>query len=306
MSNEFRLYADTNGLPEAASEMAFTMNVHTQETSFQSETELYTICGFLSEEITYSSQAQYDNITTPMAPNQLLWNMFKDETQRSLATYGYLTKKTYSNSSTQSITLKFRAVSNSSLYNCFVGTKKGTTNDPVVIAKSLMSASMNTVGKTALFNFTSPGNTEVGRAVTGALEHTVVPALLVAANVIGTPFGVNFDSPSMELSKVAHAAKVSANTAGNAISHPIDTLMVKNPPVIRLLIGNIFDKDYMVIKTVDVTFSKEFHTKGVPLYADYTVTLESLFNSSNQDDPTKENIFGTGLVASKSYNVVVK
>ena len=158
---------------------------------------------------------------------------------------------------------------------------------------------MNTVGKTALFNFTSPANTEVGKAVAGALEHTVVPALLVAANTIGTPFGVNFDSPSMELSTVATAAKATAQNAANAISHPIDTLMVKNPPVIRLLIGNIFDKDYMVIKTVDVTFSKEFHEKGVPLYADYTVTLESLFNSSNQDDPTKENIFGTGLVASK-------
>lgn len=306
MSNEFRLYSDTNGFPEASGEMAFTMHVHTQETMFGSEDELYQIGGFLSEEITYSSQAQYDNITTPMAPNHLLWNAFKDETQRSLGTYGYLTKKTYSNSSTQSITLKFRCVSNTELYNCWVGVENDVTNNPVVIAKSLMAASMNTVGKTALFNFTSPANTKVGKAVAGALEHTVVPVLLVAANVIGTPFGVNFNSPSMELSKVYDAAKASASTGGNAISHPIDTLLVKNPPVVRLFIGNIFDKDYMVIKTVDVTFSKEFHTKGVPLYADYTVTLESLFNSSNQDDPTKENIFGTGLVASKSYNVVVK
>lgn len=51
----------------------------------------------------------------------------------------------------------------------------------------------------------------------------------------------------------------------------------------------------MVIKNVDVTFSKEYFRPGIPLYADFTVTIESLFNSSNQEDPEKQNIFGTGL-----------
>lgn len=304
--NAFSLYNTSNGvLPEASKEMEFLIEAHEQDTIFlKNEGPLFRVNGFLSEEISYSSQAQYDNITTPVAPDHLLYRAFKDESQRSIATYGYLTKKTYSNSSSQSITLKFRAVShNRRFITCSVISKNGSgSTNPKDIAKSLMSLTMNTVGKNAIFNFTSPGNTKFGKAIKNSLAPAVI-ASNVSINAMGSPFGVSIDQPTT----MPESKPEASNHVDNSITkYAIDMLTAKNPLVVRLRIGDIFDKDYMVVKSVDVTFSKEFYQKGVPLYGDFTVTLESLFNSSNQEDPNQENIFGTGLSTNPEFKVVVE
>ena len=306
----FSLYNSNNGvLPVAADEMLFKITAHDQDTFFETYNgPIYEVQGYLSDEFSYSSQAQYDNITTPVAPDHLLYKMLKDETQRSIATYGYMTKKTYSNSSSQSLTIKFRSVAHNRKFLTCVATNskdKTYTTNPKDIAKVLMSLTMNTVGKNALFNFTSPAKTTVGAAVKNALT-PVGNFVNAAANVTMAPFGIKLKQD--EASTTQPVAPIPADhiEEKTAVEYTLDMLTVKNPLVVRLQIGNIFDKDYMVVKSVDVTFSKEFYNTGIPLYADFTVTLESLFNSSNQVDLVKEQVFGTGFSVRNDFKVVVE
>lgn len=47
-----------------------------------------------------------------------------------------------------------------------------------------------------------------------------------------------------------------------------------SPPVLKVRVGSIFHHEEMILKSFNVTFSKEF-TKNGPLYADVNLTLES-------------------------------
>ena len=45
----------------------------------------------------------------------------------------------------------------------------------------------------------------------------------------------------------------------------------------------------MVVTSVDVKFSKEYTASGVPLYGDFSITLQSLFSGSVLGDMTNMN-----------------
>lgn len=286
-----------SGIPLAADEMQFNMSFRTQPTGIAPSEYWYDVWGYLTDEFSYSSNANYENVWNPqdILPTPLA-NLIKDETQRSFATYGYATKKTFTNNTSQSITLKWRTVSHSNLkHGGVVNADNGETmyTNPVMIAKSLMMATMPTVGKNAFWNFTSVSE-QLGQVVKEAI--TVGAGML---NAIANPL----DTASNTIDAMAAGGRVMASVTG-AAKTAANNLFPKHPPICQLMIGSMFKKDFMVVKNVEVTFSKEFFEPGVPLYGDYTVTLESLFNSSNQTDPSDEVKFGTGLISSTKSRVI--
>lgn len=285
------------GIPQAANEMKFTMTFRRQPTGIVDGTDLFEITGFMSDEFTYSSQANYDNIFTPtdLVP-KMLADVIHDETQRSFATYGYATKKTWTNNTSQSLTLKWRVVSNSPLEHGWVKslTSDSQSSDPVVIAKALMSTTMPSVGPNALLNFTS-----ITRELRGVANKLIGIGESKQSNFL--PFGSQQQiDPITTLPEAAPVAEKTSNMFSNLSAN----LFPKHPPICALAIGNIFFKDFMVVKNVELSFSKEFSSPGVPLYADYTVTLDSLFNSSTQSDEDADRIFGSGLSVYTTSRVI--
>ena len=158
---------------------------------------------------------------------------------------------------------------------------------------------MPIVGPEAIFNFTSiTGDSLIAKAIKG-FKQTANSFLEKAGSGVVNYFSkdaVKVDISSPETPKTEGTFKWPSTFEDIAPLHPY---------ICELSIGKIFKKDYMVVKNFDVTFSKEYFQEGWPLYADYTVTLESLFNSANQMNSDKDDIFGTGFKRDKLFRVTV-
>jgi hypothetical protein len=275
MISPFSIYGGANGFPSsngkssykpsAANENRITIEIHSPFYKEDGPHIFATITGFLSKELQYDSKGNYKDIFNVSDLNSILVNFASDELQRNLANYGYLTKKTYANSESPSLSFEFRCLANDSW---------STVNDqrivnPIKVANYLIGMTLPQVNVDA--------------------------ALLQEKTLVGGTYTLPL--------KESYAAGNSVSMF-NTAALQLDSLSSRKPPVCRLKIGNIFEKDMMVLKNVSVTVSKEYHAEGVPLYADFNVSFESLFSGASISDGIsyddadlnrREQVFGSGF-----------
>lgn len=244
-----------------------------------------TVVGYLSKEFEYNATGNYSNIFDVKSNNSLLGKILEDEVQGNIANYGYLTKKMYHNGDSPTIDISFRCYAGALTDTYSTSPKQGMIN-PVQIANVLINATLPRVGKQGILNFTSINAAADSKSPLGATLKPVANSIKSLEN-------------NGSWGDVVNAGVAGVMDAWDTIkSTKITDLISKKPPVCNVKIGNIFEKSMMVVKTVSVKFSKEFLREGVPLYADFDVTLQSLFNSStleNGTDSNTEKIFGSGL-----------
>lgn len=303
-SKSFSIYNRAKNFPKAADELrveiTFTDENGMKLLGFNNSGKTFgTVIGYLSKEFEYTANGNYTNIFNPAKPDSLLLKLLEDESQRNLMNYGYLTKKMYVNGDSPSIDISFRCFSTDSSKDDPDNRQASYKNicNPVSVANALINATLPRVGKNALLNFTS---------INDAAKNT--------ANGVGKFFNGIIDSykNAQNLSDIPGAT---LDAAGNVVVNSfdflkdlrIDNLTSKKPPVCNVKIGNFFRKDMMVVKTVSVKFSKEFSGEGVPLYAEFDLTLQSLFNSASLESDSQdrdERVFGSGLNLTNSKNRV--
>lgn len=304
----FRIYgneANKTNFPAAKEEHRITI-VFKDESAMRKELtpqngDYGTIIGYLSKEFEYSSKGNYTNVFGATGSDSLLLKVAEDTMQRNVIPidYGFLTKKMFTHGEAPTVSVEFRCWAGDSYYR---GSKIGkdkqgndvrinsnAINNPITVANALINATLPRISsKSPLLN---PNVADAVPAVAKSLVGMGVdlakhafnsnPAVMVYKQVTG---GDNVKD-----------IKQGVDNLGNDISE----WMSKKPPVCEVTIGNIFAKDMMVVMSVDVKFSKEYASAGVPLYADFNVTFQSLFSGSVIDkyDATsnKEKIFGSGL-----------
>lgn len=302
----YRLFNKNNNLsfPKAA------LNEHRITITFKDETPLGmaaqenktygTLVGYLNNEFEYTAKGNYTDVFGVTKIDSLMLRMFEDSIQRNIANYGLLTKKMYTNGESPTLTVNFRCwaadETKPSTYQGSVlaptkedaSARKNTNimSNPVIIANALINATLPRVSSESIL---------MKESVVDAYRTVMVEGPyggLVKGSVAGSDKSV-WEQIKSASGGAVEGAKNLANGLVNILS--------KKPPVCSVVIGNIFEKDYMVVGSVDVKFSKEYYQEGIPLYGDFNVTLQSLFSGSvvdGMDGKTKgdsEKIFGSGL-----------
>lgn len=267
--------------PAAAEEHKIIINFHNQSNLADGidHGKIYaSVVGYMTNEFTYSSTGNYKNIYENLFPDNVITRAISDETQRNMMNYGYTTKKMYSNGESPTLTVEFMCYAGDVDGGIGLNDGKATYTDPVAIAEILVNATLPKVAS---------GN------------------MMLATN-LGKLINENAPLAIVETVGKAYEGAKSVITDGKvdwvAINSAVNKFTSQKPPVCILKIGNIFEKDMMVVKRVEVTLSKEYIRKGVPLYGKYSVTFESLFNAANIVDDSgannaseKASIFGSGL-----------
>jgi len=269
--------------PKAAEEHKITIEFHSQDTIVTNTKSYATVIGYMTNEFTYSSTGNYKNIWEMNFPDNILTRAISDETQRNLFNYGYTTKKMYSNGESPTITVEFICYAGDDEGAVGIYDGKGSFVDPLAISEILVNATLPKVSNGNMMLATNLGN----------LVNETAPLAIVDAG--------------MKLYDGAKNITSGASVDWASINAAIDKVSSQKPPVCKLKIGNIFEKDMMVVKRVEVSLSKEYLSQGVPLYGKYNVTFESLFNAANviEDQASAANdkvsIFGTGLKTKQEY-----
>lgn len=304
MPSNFSIYSRSNGsshFPKAADEVKVEITFKDQDKTFG------TVVGYLSKEFEYNATGNYTNIFEDKFGDSLLYRLIEDESQRNIMNYGYLTKKMYKNGDSPIIDISFR---------CYGGEMKSRHSShynqiehPIAIANALVNATLPRVGENASLNFTDLNDTDVGKSIY-SVANTFIKGTAAAGSLISIPGTESPEQASQEADKAVDEATLNIVNAGMKIGSTLKSLKLsdlvsKKPPVCLVKIGNFFEKDMMVVKSVSVKISKEFISKGLPLYADFDVSLQSLFNSATmQSDPNSmnnnEKIFGSGLNSKSS------
>ena len=300
----------TKNFPDASQEHLITIEFHDEAGLLDQYQSFGSIQGYMTKEFEYSCQANYTNIFNNQFgfSNGLVANILRDETQRNIMNYGVLTKKVYMNGESPTLEVSFR---------CWAGdiedhpTNFGATN-PVTIANGLIGATLPRVASDNIFNATGTTDFFKGLANNTGFEPVRKGLAFVGTAAGATAIkGVNALLPSFGLSTGltdAVADKVAQDSADSfvktASNIKLDEFVSKKPPVCHVTIGNIFEKDLMFVKSVNVKFSKEYIWQGVPLYGDFDVSFQSLFNAATLRDvgnsSQQELIFGSGLNGPKS------
>ena len=304
---KFSIYNRQNGssnFPKASEELKITITFKDDNGSqlfdvLNNGATYGTVVGYMNKEFEYDANGNYTNIFDVKLPGGLIPNLFSDESQRNLTNYGYLSKKVYVHGDSPTLNLSFR---------CWSGDAKDKTsyyeyNNPINVANALVNATLPRVGKDNHFLVKTAGD---------ALKEAVdVGGKILGAAIAGYK---NLGIAGGNLLELASDTQLQqANSESNqATGNLIDSLELKNvtskkPPVCLVKIGNFFEKDMMVVKTVSIKLSKEFLDEGIPLYGDFDVSLQSLFNSAALEygaTPDKEKIFGSGLNSQGSKNRV--
>lgn len=293
MKNKFQLFSQDGNTslnkPKAAEEHKIEIAFHNQNNilTIGDTPMLGYVVGYMTNEFSYSSTGNYKNVWDIVwSGDSMPAKLLSDESQKNFFNYGYATKKMFSNGESPSINISF---------TCYAGDDTGTNtysmdrlktmsvNNPIYIAQLLIAATLPQVATNNAFLETNLVGAAGGTATAvGNVIKTIVPAgkKFLEDTAAGKPLDGAVDS-----------VKMMATSLGDAITS-------NKPPVCNLKIGNIFEKDMMVIRKVDAVMSKEYLSPGVPLYGKFDVTLESLFNAANLfhgEDLKKEKIFGTGL-----------
>lgn len=301
MPNQFSIYNSSNrNFPKAVEELKVEITLVDEAGSslfglLNTGKVFGTVVGYLSKEFEYNATGNYTNVFDVKSNSSLLGKIIEDEAQANIANYGYLTKKMYHNGDSPTIDISFRCYAGAETDTYNVKPKKGMVN-PVQVANVLINATLPRVGKQGILNFTSLHAIDKSNTPQGALIK---------------PFSNVVDSITSDAKwgDVLTSTIADAKDAWDAVtSTKVTDLISKKPPVCNVKIGNIFEKSMMVVKTVSVKFSKEFMDEGIPLYADFDVSFQSLFNSStleNGTDSNTEKIFGSGLNGANGRNTRV-
>ena len=260
-----------------------------------------TVEGYLSKEFEYTSTGNYVNIFDDKFGDSLLYKVIEDESQRNIMNHGYLTKKMYKNGDSPTIDISFRCYGGDYLEN---PANYNKINHPIAVANALINATLPRVGEDAVMNFTDLSHTKIGEVATNILK-TSVAGVKNIGSLISFPGSKTLDEANKESNAAVDEATISIIKNGSSMwdyvkSLQVSDLVSKKPPVCLLKIGNIFEKDMMVVKTVSVKISKEFISEGLPLYVDIDVSFQSLFNSATLQSKSgstsnNEKIFGSGL-----------
>lgn len=289
MKKSFSIFSNTSNKPAAAEEHSVAITFHNQNNilSFDSESVLGGIIGYMTNEFSYSSTGNYKNVWgITWQGDSMPAKLLSDETQRNFFNYGYATKKMYANGEAPSINISFTCYAGddeNNMRGMDFATGTYNSNNPIYIANMLIAATLPQVSTSNAFLATNIK--EEAKGMAGAVVDVVKTVPTAATNFVT---GLVTENP---LTNSIKGLEPLAKTMHDAItSH--------KPPVCNLKIGNIFEKDMMVVRKVDAVMSKEYLRPGVPLYGKFDVTFESLFNSANlygPEDKKKDKIFGTGL-----------
>lgn len=303
----FNLYNRSSGttknFPKAADELKVEIEFVDDSTPGRlgipgfSEGRLGKVVGYLSKKFEYDATGNYSNLFDVKSfSDSLVLNLLKDETQRNFANYGYLTKKVYNQGFSPTLSIDFRCYAGDGDHAAhFTTDSKNVLANPIAIANALVNATLPRVGKNAIFNVKSATNLPiVDQAVKG---------LMAVSELALHPID---RGDNQNVQNASNNADASVEKAISQLKD-IDNLTSRKPPTCNVKIGNIFQKDMMVIKQVHVELSMEYLSPGIPLYGDFSVTLESLFNAAvmeNGSKDTDERIFGSGLNVTGSKNRV--
>ena len=301
-SKSFTLFNRAENFPKAAEELKIEITF-VDENGMQllgllnNGKTFGTVVGYLNKEFEYTAVGNYTNIFNVNKPDSLFLKLIEDESQRNLGNYGYLTKKMYTNGESPSIDVSFRCYSGDSEKSA-----KYKTNSPIEVANALVNATLPRVGNNNILNFTSLSNLPDSNNPIGKLFNTVATTLKTSYS--------GYDASLKYIRGEREEAVNEADKASNNFSESfvdlwssikdleLSDIVSKKPPVCNVKIGNFFEKEMMVVKQVSFKLSKEFISPGEPLYADFDITLQSLFNSSTLEsgtDKKTEKIFGSGL-----------
>jgi hypothetical protein len=285
MANNFAIYGPENpqavsNMPDAAKEHKVTIGFHDQDNN-----SVYNyVYGYMTNEFTYSSNGNYKNVWETNFPETVITRLISDETQKNLLNYGYATKKMFASGESPVINVDMICYSGDDDSGLAVGDSQGGVyNNPVYVAQLLANATLPKVASDNVMMFTNISNK--------------LPTLTDVKSAIKNPLNL-IDGGIQKLADIT--VDVLDNGAKNVLS---DKFTSTKPPVCKLTIGNIFDKDFMVVKRVETTFSKEYLSEGIPLYAKFSISFESLFNSANMSGAAdKDLIFGTGFKLSSGLS----
>jgi len=278
-----------------------------------------TVYGFMTKELEGDAVGNYSNIFNIQSNStSLVANILRDETQHNIANYGILTKKVYLNGESPTLDVSFRCWSGDSDHaSGYIknGDKTGI-NNPVMVANALIGGTLPRIGANAVLNATSLSNLPGAQPViqgAGAVFLNAAATTLGFAGLSDTAAGQaiskagNNATTTTQNANLLDASNGIVNGVGKSIFNGLANLKLddyasRKPPICHVTVGNIFDKDMMFVKTVHYKFSKEYLSQGVPLYGDFDVTLQSLFNAATLtgNDQQKEAIFGSGLNSSSS------
>lgn len=301
MKSKFQLFSQDGNhslnKPKAAEEHKIEITFHNQNNLFTSDhPTLGFITGYMTNEFSYSSTGNYKNVwDIAWAGDSMPAKLLSDESQKNFFNYGYATKKMYSNGEAPTVNISFTCYAGDDDTNAYISDRSNqqiSENNPIYIAQLLIAATLPQVSTTNTFLSTNLKGAVEGGATSVANVVTTIPKA-------GSDFLTSAAS-----GHPLDGALAAVGTMAGVLSEAITS---NKPPVCNLKIGNIFEKDMMVIRKVDAIMSKEYIRKGVPLYGKFDVTFESLFNAANLygvDDPDKEKIFGTGLKIDKNVSRV--
>lgn len=251
------------------------------------------VVGYLSKKFEYDATGNYSNIFNVQSfSDSIGWNFLKDETQRNFANYGYLTKKVYNQGFSPTLTIDFRCYAGDDDHTAYYKSSiSDPMKNPIAIANALVNATLPRVGKNALFNFTS------------VVDKTAIKKGLKTLGAVGELAYNGYKELGMVATgntNLDENQKLQAQTTkvDSETRNLINNLTSRKPPTCNVKVGNIFQKDMMVVKQVHVELSMEYLAAGVPLYGDFSVTLESLFNAAVLETGSKDSddrLFGSGL-----------
>lgn len=265
-----------------------------------------TFVGFLNNEFEYSAKGNYTDVFNVTKIDSLPLKLLEDTVQRNIGNYGVLTKKMYTNGESPTLTVNFRCwAANSEYAPSYAGSSVNDKNDrvsreaisnPAIVANALINATMPRVESSSILMTKNVPDTLIALAKATGDVLSEIPAVAAGETLF------KGGTVSEAISKA-----YDTNFIGTAVEK-LGDLLSKKPPVCLVKIGNIFEKDMMVVASVEVKFSKEYHQPGVPLYGDFNVTLQSLYTGSVNDsmrktDNKQERIFGSGLNSKKGSRV---
>ena len=320
--------ARTSNFPEASQEQLISISFYDEEGlsvggfSLANHNAFGTVIGYMTKEFEYNATGNYTNIFNVQSHSSDLWaNLMRDESQRNIMNYGVFTKKMYLNGESPTLEIDFRCYAGDDTgfhhsYYTLPDNTKADISNPVLVANALINATLPRVSAKNIFNEKNSSqvvkNLANGTFSTAwtTIKADTESAFAGSVNSLNAVLGAD---GSPVLAQVAQTATDAAVGNSQKLQTAIDTATLdqfvsRKPPVCYVKIGNIFEKDCMFVKSVSVKLSKEYLSKGVPLYGDFSVTLQSLFNAAtlNQNgsnSSSQEMTFGSGLngVGSSKY-----
>lgn len=311
----FKIYnSDNRNFPTASEEHKITI-IFKDESFFTTtlgKNNVYgTVHGYLNKEFEYSSKGNYTDVFGVSNIDSLITKVAEDTLNRNIIpNYGYLTKKMFTHGESPTLSLDFRCWSGDPKSGGYAGSTINNDNNrepskiksnPVIVSNLLINATLPRVSNDAAL-LTKSAPKALGNVITKGVSTGLDIGKLAVTGYLEIGAAVTGDD-----NKIKTLSDSASENITN-ISNNLDSWFSKKPPVCEVIVGNIFHKDMMVVVSVDVKLSKEYSSPGIPLYGDFSITLQSLFSGSVLGDMTGmntdlERTFGSGFNGKSSNRV---